>query len=308
MPKRASNPVIPGNVKDRTGSFGILRRAIREINARFAGLQADVLAIFDRIPVYSANEVDMARTLYGMTPDEMAATSQALGEALDRWIAQGRETAHTAWWAAYDEEATQLGTAQSVANLTHLSEIYASSRALHDVVYSAPYRNRVAMAQIKSYDHWTGMAATTRSELSQIIGRAVVDGKNPKAVRTEIMERLDVGRSKAAQFAQTDITDTLRQARWAESDYATEQFGLDIRMLWTSALLPTTRPTHAANNGKVLTTGEVREFYSKDGNRYRCHCGQTECLVDADGKPILTDGLKSKMKAEKDAWQKASAA
>ena len=76
-------------------------------------------------------------------------------------------------------------------------------------------------------------------------------------------------------------------------------------MLWTSALLPTTRPTHAARNGKVYTTDEVRDFYGKNGNRYRCHCGQTECLLDSDGNPILTQGLKDKMQAEKSAWEAA---
>lgn len=305
--QRPPNPIIPGTLKDRTGSLGILRRAVREINARFAGLQTDALAIFDSIRIYGANDtaIPVDRTIYALTPDELAATAQALRDALDRWIEAGSNTNRVAWWDQYAADASQMGAAQSVTNLTNLSPVYAAGRSLQHVIYSEPYRNRVAMAQIKGYEHWTGMEASMRSELSQIIGRAVVDGKNPKAVRTEIMTRLDVSRSKAAQFAQTEITDTLRQARWAESDYATEQFGLDIRMLWTSALLPTTRPTHAARSGKVYSTDEVRDFYSKNGNRYRCHCGQTECLLDADGNPILTRGLKDKMQAEKSAWEAA---
>lgn len=280
----------------------ILRRAVREINRRFAGLQVDVLAIFDGIRVYGANDA-MARTLYGLTPDEMAATTQALQDALDRWLLDGRQARHTFWYGAYDEEAAQLGTAQTAANLTRLSEGYAASRSLQQIVFSDAYRNRVGMAQVKSYDHWTGLSAQTKSDLSQIIGRAVVDGKNPKAVRTEIAERLEVSRSRAAQYAQTDITDTLRQARMAEADYATESLGLNIGLLWTSALIPTTRPWHASRNGKVYSSDEVRKFYEVNGNRYRCHCATTECLLDTDNQPILTQGLKDKMKAEKVAWQ-----
>jgi uncharacterized protein with gpF-like domain len=304
MAKRTPNPSIPGSPTDRTGTGSILRRAIAEIDHRFDGLQSEVLAIFDRIRIYGANDVAMPaeRTVYAMTPEEMAATSQALGEAFDRWIESGRDKP-VAWWDAYSAEAAHLGTAQSVANLARLSEAYAATRSLQHAVYSEPYRNRVAMAQIKSYDHWTAMSSTARSELSQIIGAAVADGKNPKAVRTEIMNRLDVTRSKAAQYAQTDITDTLRQSRWSEADYATENLGLNIQMLWTSALIPSTRPWHASRNGKVYTTQEVREFYGSNGNRYRCHCGQTECLVDDEGRPILTQGLKDKMQAEKKAWQ-----
>ncbi len=306
MASRVRNPIVQSNTKDRTGTGSILRRALTEIDRRFSGLQVDVLAVFARIPVYALNEATMAEVLYGMTPDEMAATSQALQAALERWIASGRESAHAMWWAAYDEEASQLGAAQTAANLTNLAPAYAASRNLETIVYSTAYRNRVSMAQLKSYEHWTGLRAGMRSELSQVIGRAVVDGKSPRAVEREIMDRLDVGRAKARQYAQTDITDTLRQARMAEAEYATESLGLKIGLLWTSALIPTTRPWHASRNGKVYSAAEVREFYAVNGNRYRCHCATTECLLDTAGKPILTDSLKQKMLAEKGAWERSA--
>lgn len=296
------NPIVPGNTKDRTGAAGILRHAGAEIRKRWAGLEAQVLAAFNSIPTYALNEE--TRVLYGMTPQQMEALSIELKAALDRWIANEREAAHLAWWSAYVEEASQLGTAQSVANLSQLSTTYAASRALETVIYSTPYKQRLAMAQIKSMDHWTGLAATQRAELSSIIGRAVGDGKNPRAVRKEIQESLEVSKSKALSYAQTDVTDTLRQARIAEAEYAEEEMGIRTGLLWTSALIPTTRPWHASRNGKVYTTDEVRAFYAQGGNRYNCRCATTEALLDEDGKPILTKSLQSKMANEKKAWQK----
>lgn len=314
----ARNPAIPGTSTDRTGSAGILRRAVADIRRRFAGLQRDVLAIFNGIRILepppglpaAVNDASGAapRTLYALTPDELAAVSLALQQAIERWIANGRDPANLLWWAAYDAEAAQLGTAQTVSNLTNLSAAYAASRTLQQVVFSEAYRNRVAMAQVKSYEHWTGLTAGMRSELSQIIGRAVVDGKNPRAVRAEIMERLDVSKARAIGYAQTDITDTLRQARWAESDYARDELGVNTGLLHTSAFLPTTRQSHAARHGKVYTSDEVREWYGRDGNRYRCHCAQTECLLDAEGRPILTDALKATMAKERAAWERSGPA
>jgi SPP1 gp7 family putative phage head morphogenesis protein len=299
------DPIIPSNIRDRTGTAGILRRAIAQINRRFAGLRRDVLAIWDGVRVLEANDAAaMPRTIYAMTPEEMAATSQALRDALDRWIASERDPAHGFWWSVYDQEASQAGAAQSVANLTRLSPAYGATRTLQQVVFSEAYRNRVAMAQLKSYEHWTGLSAGMRSELSQIIGRAVVDGKNPRAVRTEIAERLGVSRAKAAQYAQTDITDTLRQARVAEAEHAEEEFGIRIGLLWTSALIPTTRPWHASRNGKVYSPDEVRAFYAERGNRYNCHCATTECLLDGAGKPILTKRLRETMAGELVTWRK----
>lgn len=297
------NPAIPGTPRDRTGSAGLLRRALAQINRRFDGLRRDVLAVFDRIPVYALNADDMVR--YGLTPEVMDMVMLEIQAALDRWIQNGKEPKDVFWWDPFVEQSMQLGTAQSVANLAQLSAVYATARTLDQVIRSEPYRTRVGLARIKSYEHWTGLRAEGQMRLAGIIGRAAAEGLNPRAARRMIVEGLGVTKSKAAQYAQTDITDTLRQARWAESDAAREELGIRTGMLWTSALLPTTRPWHASRNGKVYSTAEVRTFYGRDGNRYNCHCGQTECLLDANGKPILTGGLRQKMAAELAAWEEA---
>jgi len=299
------NPIIPGTLRDRTGSTAIMRRGVAEIKRRYAGLTADVLAAFDRVPVYAANDV-FGQVFYGLTPTQLEALSSELQAAYERWLIT-KNPAYIFWYSGYVDDAAQLGTAQSVANLTNLSASYAAARTLEQVIYSAPYQTRLAVAQLKSYEHWTGLAASQKAELSQIIGRAVIDGKNPKAVRAELMERMDIGKSRAMLYLQTDITDTLRQARMAESDYAAETLGVNTGLLWTSALLPTTRQHHAARTGRIFKTEEVKQFYSVNGNKFRCHCSITEALLDADGKPILTDRLKASMAAEHLAWQKSQA-
>ncbi len=304
--KPARNPIRTGTEKDRTGSAGILRRAVADIRRRFAGLKRDVLAIFDSIrSLYvtpAGTKAQFGRTLYMLTPDEMAATTAALQSALDRWVVAKREVSHVFWWDAYVAEAAQLGTAQSVANLAHLSPTYAGARSLQQVVYSEPYRTRVALAQIRSYEHWTGLSAGMKSELSQIIGRAVADGKNPRAVRKEIMERLGVSETRAYGYAQTEITNTLRDARMVEFESAKEEFGLKMALLWSSALLPMTRPWHASRNGRTYAPEEVKAFYSVNGNRFRCHCSIVEAMLDEDGSPILSDAAKATFKAEREKW------
>ncbi|WPB58629.1 phage minor head protein [Xylophilus sp. GOD-11R] len=307
MIERPRNPVIPGNSRDRTGSAGILRRGNAEISRRWRSLQADVLAAFDRLPVYQLNEDDKGSDTpipvrYGVTPQVLDQATSDLQAALDRWILDGRQADHVAWWDVYEQEAAQLGTAQSVANLSNLSAAYASTRTLQTVVFSEPYRQRAQMARTLSREYWTGLADESRAKLSSIIGRAVIDGKNPKVVRKEIMEALGVSKSRATLYAQTDITGTLREARWAEADAAEAELGVRTALLWTSALIATTRPWHASRNGQSYSTEQVRAFYATNGNRFRCHCAQTECLLDAQGKPILTKALQSAMANERRVW------
>lgn len=297
------DPILPGDREDRTGTRGILRRAVADINRRWVGLRRDVLGVWDGVKVLTAN-AETDTVIYTVTPEEMAATNQALRDALERWIEAGREAKNTFWYDVYDQEASQAGATQSLNNLTRLSPAYGAQRNLQQILFSQPYRTRVSLAQIKSYDHWSGLQAGLRSELSQIIGRAIVDGRNPRAVRTEIADKLEVSRGRAAGYAQTDITDTLRQARLAEDQWAEDELGVRTGELWTSALIPTTRPWHASRNGKVYTREQVTAFYQEAGNRYRCHCSVTACLLDADGKPILTKKLQNTMANELSAWKK----
>lgn len=298
------SPIVPGSKTDRTGAGGILRRAGAEIRKRFAAIEREILAMFDRIPVYQLNDVRSVEVRYGLTPEQLAGIAAELQATLARWLGEpGREPQHLFWWDRYVQEAAQLGTVQAVTNLTALSTTYAAARNLEAVLYSEPYRNRIAVAKFKSYEHWTGLAAEQRAQLAQVIGQAVADGLNPKAARRLIQERLEVGKAKALAYAQSDITDTLRQARWAEDDAAEADLGVRTAELWTSALIPTTRPWHASRNGKVYTREEVRAFYAERGNRYNCRCATTACLLDADGKPILTKKLQATMANERKAWQ-----
>lgn len=307
---RTPNPLIPGNPRERTGSAGLLRRANAEITKRFAGLTRDVLEVFARIPTYTTNDdkgkdddVLDAVTHYGATPQVLDQTMLDLQAALDRWITGGRETKYVAWWDVYEQEAAQLGTAQSAANLANLSPVYAAARSLEMIVFSEPYRLRAELARQRSSEYWTGLTAQARADLAGIIGRAVVDGKNPKRVVTEIAERLDVSRSRARLYSQSDITGTLREARIAESEAAETELGVRTALLWTSAFLPTTRAWHASRSGSTYSREEVKAFYSVNGNRFLCHCSVTEALLDADGAPILTKYLQSAMANERKTWQ-----
>ncbi len=235
------NPAIPGTPRDRTGSMRLLRAALAEIDRRWAGLTQEVLATFDKIPVYALND-SAPRVAYGITPAVMDIVMLELQAALDRWIQNGKEPKDVFWWDPFVEQAMQLGTAQTVANLGNLSSVYATARSLDQVIRSEPYQIRVGLARIKSYEHWTGLRAEGQSRLAAIIGRAVAESTNPRAAARLIEEGLGVTRAKARQYAQTDITDSLRQARWAEADAAREEMGIRTGMLWTSALLPTPGP------------------------------------------------------------------
>jgi hypothetical protein len=294
-------PIIPGNPKDRTGAGGILRRAGAVIRARFDLVRRDVLATFDRVPVYALNA---ASVQYGVTPETLAAIAADLQASVDRWLGDdGQQDAPAFWWDGFVQEAAQLGATQALTNLSGLSPTYASSRTLLEVLIGTALVARIAAAKFKSREFWTGLANEQRAGVAQVIGRAVADGTAPADTRKAIAARLDVGESKALAYALSDVTDNVRMARVTESQQAEQLFGLRTALLWTSALIATTRSWHASRHGQVYTADEVTAFYDEAGNRYNCRCATTECLLDADGKPLVPEKMQAKMANERRRWQ-----
>lgn len=297
--KRVRNPIVPASRVNPTGTTRLLSRADKDIRARYKRIGARVLAWFDSIPWLAFN----ADGAYQFPASRMDELRQVLAEITYSELVDGQPL--TFFFAEYDRDAAQLGLAQSSANLAAISTTYAASRPLVAAMSSAPYQNRVAMAMQRSYTHFTGLSDAMQADLAQTIAQAIANGDNPRVAKAAIMERLGVSESRARLYAQSDITMTLRETTMGEGDDAAEALGLDIKYLWTSALIPTTRKTHAARHGRLFSADEIKEFYSKDGNKFNCRCAVTQTLIE-DGIPQLTQKLKATMVAEKQQWEKTA--
>ena len=105
----------------------------------------------------------------------------------------------------------------------------------------------------------------------------------------------------AKNIAQTEQVGALRQAQWLETDWARERLGINTALLHLSALKPTTRTSHAFWHGKTRTVNEVSEWYSRDGNRFRCYCSQIPVILDKNGAVVNT-GLVERLTQERRQW------
>jgi len=282
-----TDPIIPRNNADRTGAAPIERRAEREITRRYRAAQAQIIAEINRL---------------GLDPDSAALLIDQAGAILDRWLSEG--SPRQFWYSEeFTAEAASKGAAMANANLGKLSGAYQAARPFEAILYSDAYITRMAMSRLADLEHFTGLSSAARSDLAGVITNAVADGVSVRKASAQIAERLGVSKARANLYAQTQLPGALREARWQESLWAEEELGIKTALLWTSTLLPTTRANHASRHGRAYTVAEVKDFYSRDGNRYNCHCAQTEALLDDDGKPILSDSLKSTMTNERKKWQ-----
>lgn len=253
----------------------------------------------------SLYQVNVGKFVYDMTAAELADLLQVVQSILDDELLEG--DSQNLWAMDYVIAEYDRGTLNAFTNLSVQSQVYASQTTLQQLLSSPGYLNQIAAARLTTFSDWKVISDTARGDLTNIITDAVARGVNPRETASVISKRLDVSMSKAKTIAQTEQVGALRQAQWNETDWAADRLGLSTGLLWLSALKPTTRWWHAAEHGKVKTTDWVREFYSRDGNKYHCYCGQIPVLLNDDGS-IFNEGLADKLKKERQQWTTKEAA
>lgn len=251
----------------------------------------------------SLYQVNAGTYIYDMTAVQLADLLQIVQTILDDALLDGGS--QNLWALDYVAAEYERGTQQAFTNLSVQSPVYASQTTLQVLLSSPAYQNQIASAYISTYSDWKGISDSARADLANVIADAIGRGINPRETASIVSKRLDVSMSRAKNIAQTEQVGALRQAQWNETDWAADRLGLKTGLLWLSALKPTTRWWHAAEHGKVKTTEWVREFYSRDGNKYHCYCGQIPVLLNDDGS-IFNKGLAEKLAAERKQWPKAA--
>lgn len=189
------------------------------------------------------------------------------------------------FYQKYVSVAYQRGTAQEHANLSYQSEAYAT-KTLQQLLISEPYQLRLALVRARVFEQMKWLGADIKKNMALVLTDGVGRGQSPIDIGKRLSEQVGIEIRRAYRIARTEVTTALRRARWEETEAATDQLGLNTRMLHLSALSPTTRRSHALRHGYLFTVEQVRDWYSKDANAINCKCSQIAVLVDADGKAL----------------------
>lgn len=323
---RIGTPIVPRNKADPTQSGRQVSRMFNDIEARYLDIKRRLKVLFDQRLTGRQRETNGERSwmmcnnegaepslyqvnagtyIYDMTAAQLANLLQIVQTVLDDSLIDGGS--QNLWALEYVSAEYERGTLNAFTNLSVQSPVYASQTTLQQLLSSPAYQNQIACAYVSTYSDWKGISDTARADLANVIADSIGRGINPRETASIVSKRLDVSMAKAKNIAQTEQVGALRQAQWNETDWAADRLGLNTGLLWLSALKPTTRWWHAAEHGKVKSTEWVREFYSRDGNKYHCYCSQIPVLLNDDGS-IFNTGLAEKMAKERKLWKSAEAA
>lgn len=291
----ASQPILPRSITNPVGQSSRVNRVTGAIDNALGAVEDWLVQRFEQIPtesiVVSRFFVNRSRYEYQISIPDLELLVEELAAQLgiipDQYVVDQVIGAY------------EVGTNLAVTNLSGISDDY--TRNITQVLMSEPYQRRVALIGARVFEEMRGFEGDTGRDLARVLREAVQDGLNPRDVVETIRNRFGVARSRAARIAQTEITGALRRGRWDEAQDAETRLGLRVRLLWVSALKPTTRLWHAQRHGGIYTVQQVREFYAEGANAINCYCTQVEILVKEDGTPV-TGRPVLKLKKQKEAY------
>ncbi|WP_145531220.1 phage minor head protein [Yersinia kristensenii] len=294
MSAKQKPAIIPKNKSDPTGLNTLERKAMADFARRLKKVQKAYTEALDRFP---ASPVVNRRYEYQLDPLMLNLILNDASVLVDAVLLEGGQN-HLWFSEDYVEPAAIRGTNQAYVNISQQSATYAASReSLQSILLSTPYQRRMALTYARVFEEMKGFTAKTKQEMARVLTDGVGRGLNPREVARNLRDQIGIETRRANRIAQTEIPGALRRARWEEAEDA-QSLGLKTMLVHISALLPTTRRTHAARHSHLYTVEEVRDWYSINGNSINCHCSQVETLVDDKGKP-LAPSIIEKLKEER---------
>lgn len=301
---RLIGPKIPVSKSDPVGANRRLSKALKETRSRYSTLKSSVIDLFNTIPVVAVNAQDAYGYRYDFSSVRAANFIDELQMLIDRILLDSTQPMNAGqfWMSVEVADAYSAGTVEAQQQLALMSPIYAEERRITDIIYSEPYLKRLSIANVSTYSDWKGISDAARNDLAQVMMNGIATGANPRDIEKEISQRVDVSQSRAENIAQTELTGILRKANRDEVQESKALLDINSALFWVSALLKTTRATHSARHARAFSPEECEEFYSKDGNRYRCHCGQTPCMLDDEGNVIMLESSLNKMIKARESW------
>lgn len=300
---------------DPTGQARNRQRSTRRLQSRVSVAQREVKALFRSIPKSSIKKTRIQNAQQTVVYDyeidiaelertvEMIINAQLLETQTDvmpfDWY--WKEDVERPYREATAEEVRDFNVliAQAVvAGATLPLLVSPDGMPVEQVLLSQHYRQALNAAQTDNFRVIRNLSRRTSAQVMKVISDGIQAGDTPTSISNQITERFDVAKSSAKRIAETEVNKAYNDAQLNAADALETETGLRSAVMHISALLPTTRATHAARHGNVYTVADQLQWWNSGTNRINCKCTTRTVLIDRSGKVVDTE-LQQEIKAER---------
>lgn len=301
------------SIKDPTFQAGRIVKAYGEFKRRLNRVKKEVTTVYESLkPIETASNtrsyfLNAEKTyLYEIDLNEILRLNDTIDALIEKiMMDDGNQPGDNWFFSGYTEASYEQGTGYAHAFISQQADSYARTyQNLQQILFSQPYQRRIGIVSARTFNEMRGFTDDVTSRARFILGETIARGKSPRWAAAQLAEALegnDVGKKRALRIARTEMGVAFRSAVMDESAQAARQFELKMKMLWVSALMATTRKSHASKHGELFTQAQVSDFYSKNGESINCRCSQVPTVVNEKGE-ALAKNLIAKMQKQEEAW------
>lgn len=329
--RQQGKPVLPTKRQkgDPTKQGAIRKTAIVDTARRYRDIAKAIAPVIQQFLRDTPKEVIRTNNLkvnkqvynYDVNPITLAEIIRFMGTVFEQYLNVDPSLLVDLnfWLSDYTERSYERGaqdTLQSAKNISTASSV-GSQRSqevrrftIDQMVSDPTFQRRVGLIKARVFENMKGLTMQSKSDLGDTLARGMINGFGVKDITNEIISRIGVSERRAEKIARTEINNayrtSTRQETRALNDTLFAEDDFEMKMLWISALSPTTRDTHAARHGNTYTPEEVASFYSQDANAINCLCSQVPVFVDKKTGNVIQEETVAMLREERKQFRLAN--
>jgi SPP1 gp7 family putative phage head morphogenesis protein len=187
------------------------------------------------------------------------------------------------WRSGYAEETVEFNRLIAKAQALGLVEVQLQPVEPEVILATRAYRDALSSITVQNYGTIKSLGNSASDRVIQTINSGIRSGKPRNEIINDISESMDISKSSAKRIADTEINRAYNDARLDAAKQIGRRSGLTPAVKHISALLQTTRETHADRHGNIYTPEEQAQWWDTGSNRINCHCSTRTVLIGEDG-------------------------
>ncbi len=290
---------------DPTGQSKRRKTATRSLDARLRDAEKRIIPLVRAIPsrrrfVTPLTNQPKVFYEYQLTGAELAALEEQIRAILNEELETEGSTPPPGWyWGLQIEPPFRQGTVEEVNRFNQIMASAIIAGQIKDplisriepeaVLTSREYRAVLSRTVVRNYGVIVTLSDRTAAQVIQQINDGIDGGSTPTQISKSIATRFDVADSNAKRIADTEINRAFNEGKLNGATLMQERTGQRTGVLHISALLDTTRETHAARHGNIYTTEDQQRWWNEGANWINCKCSTSTALIDGKGNVIQTE-------------------
>lgn len=285
---------------DPTGQASRRRKATRVLDARLRAAERQVKQLVRDVPSTRRTVTPLAPNQvtviydYPITPAELTLLEAEIRLIINEQLETEGQAAPPNWfWADQLEPPYRQGTMEEVNRINQLiaaaiiagviKDPFVQQVPINQVLQSSEYNEALRRLTVTNYGTIKSLSERTASQVIQQINSGISAGNSPTDISKAISERFDVAQSNAKRIADTEINRAYNDAKLDSGRIIEKRTGQRTGVLHISALLPTTRDSHADRHGNLYTVEDQQKWWDTGVNRINCKCSTSTALIDTKG-------------------------